>query len=155
MKASDICVGDWLNIYTFPNDNPKKDDLFPAMVSAVSVFDQFKDPDDVTVELVIPNTNGIASRPLGTCLPIKLTESILVKNGFYRSPRWHYCEITTDDGFKIYVQLGCGGTIDYVSITKHNSDIMERDIDVTVCIHYFHELQHLLRLCGVEKELTI
>ena len=87
--------------------------------------------------------------------PIELTEDILVKNGFHRSPRWHYCEITTDDGFKIYVQLGCGGTIDYVSITKHNSDLMERGIDVTVSIHYFHELQHLLRLCGVEKELTI
>lgn len=70
MKASDICVGDWLNIYTFPNDNPKQDDLFPAKVSAVSVFDPFKEPDDVTVELVIPNTDGIASRPLDTCLPI-------------------------------------------------------------------------------------
>lgn len=87
--------------------------------------------------------------------PIKFTEEILVKNGFYRSPRWHYCEITTDDGFKIYVQLGCGGTIDYVRITKHNSDLMERDLDVTVSIHYVHELQHLLRLCGVEKEIEL
>lgn len=93
--------------------------------------------------------------PVDDIEPIKLTEEILVKNGFYRSPRWHYCEITTDDGFKIYVQLGYGGTIDYVRITKHNSDLMERDLDATVIIHYFHQLQHLLCLCRVEKELTI
>lgn len=87
--------------------------------------------------------------------PIPLTEEILVKNGFHRSPRWHYCEITTDDGFKIYVQLGCGGTIDYVRITKHNSDLMERDLDATVSIHYVHELQHLLRLVGIKKEVQL
>ena len=81
MKASDICVGDWLNVYNFPNDNPKEEDLFPAKVSAVSIFDPFKEPDDVVVELVIEQTKGIASRPLDTCLPIELTEEILVKNG--------------------------------------------------------------------------
>lgn len=98
MKASDICVGDWLNIYTFPNDNPKQDDLFPAKVSAVSVFDPFKDPDDVNVELVLPNTNGLASRPLDTCLPIKLTEEILVKNGwdFTKSDYSVYCKEDTN-----------------------------------------------------------
>lgn len=97
---------------------------------------------------------GGASTP-EHCSYIPLTEDILVKNGFHRSQRWHYCEFTTEDGFKIYVQLGCGGTIEYVRITKHNSDLMERDLDVTVSIHYVHQLQHLLRLCGIEKELTI
>lgn len=87
--------------------------------------------------------------------PIPLTVEILVKNGFYRSPRWHYCDITTDDGFRINVQLCGGGKIDYVRITNHANSIMERDIDVKVPISYVHQLQHLLRLVGIEKEITI
>ena len=136
MKASDICVGDWLNIYTFPNDNPKQDDLFPAKVSAVYIFDPFKEPDDVTVELVIEQTKGIASRPLDTCLPIELTEEILVKNGFVRTWNgdWQLKEYSTIIISKDY----------YVKI-------FERGIR----IDYVHELQHMLRVACIEKELVI
>lgn len=87
--------------------------------------------------------------------PIPLTEDILAKNGFYRSPRWHYCEITIGN-FKIYVQLGCGGKIDYVHITSKLSNALARkEIDVTTHINYVHQLQHLLRLCGIEKEFEL
>lgn len=137
MKASDICVGDWLNIYTFPNDNPKQDDLFPAKVSAVSVFDPFKDPDDVTVELVIPNTDGIASRPLNTCLPIKLTEEILVKNG------WRKESITIDGDYANW-----HGEI---PICQEEDEFNYERIELT----YVHQLQHLLRLCDIEKEIEL
>lgn len=159
MKASDICVGDWLNIYTFPNDNPKQDDLFPAKVSAVSVFDPFKDPDDVTVELVIPNTDGIASRPLNTCLPIKLTEYILVKNGFEHT----YNEVSKMQNKQLLV-ANIGGHYIEVRLDKKNvaiwydydenesgfySDVF-LDLPKTV-----HQLQHLLRLCGIDKEIEL
>ena len=141
MKANDICIGDWLNIYNFPNDNPKQDDLFPAKVSAVSVFDPFKDPDDVTVELVIPNTNGLASRPLDTCLPIELTDDILVKNGFDKDERSKYYH-------------------DYIlELELWDFDISWSSVNgfryEDIKLNYVHQLQHLLRLCGIEKELTI
>lgn len=87
--------------------------------------------------------------------PIPLTEEILVKNGFYRSPRWHYCEITIGN-FLIHVQLGCGGKIDYVDITsKLSNAIARKEIDMTTHINYVHQLQHLLRLCGIEKEFEL
>lgn len=141
MKATDLMVGDWLNIYTFPNDNPKQDDLFPAKVSAVSVFDPFFDPDDVIVELVIERTKGIASRPLGTCLPIPLTEDILVKNGFeHTMPHNDYAlgELSLYEGGNGYIVngfVGLGG--------------------LTVHCDYVHTLQHLLRLAGIEKEIEL
>lgn len=134
MNANDICVGDWLNIYTFPNDNPKQDDLFPAKVSAVSVFDPFKDPDDVTVELVIPNTSGIASRPLDTCLPIELTEEILAKNGWRKQTMLYKNEWYGDIG-----------------LFEENGEFYYMDLN----IEYVHQLQHLLRLRGIEKEIEI
>ena len=145
MKATDICVGDWLNIYTFPNDNPKQDDLFPAKVSAVSVFDPFKDPDDVTVELVIPNTDGIASRPLNTCLPIKLTEEILVKNGWDFRDRQYAIECEEDEQGIVELSRDKDGY--YWSINWDEYQIIR--------IHYVHELQHILRLCGIEKEIEL
>ena len=143
MKASDICVGDWLNIYTFPNDNPKQDDLFPAKVSAVSVFDLLFDPDDVVVELVIPNTNGIASRPLDTCLPIKLTEEILVKNGFALD------KSLAEIGMKVYTRPCPAGDLSVKVF--HDGSIRFGFIKLT----YVHQLQHLLRLCGIEKEIEL
>ena len=137
MKASDICVGDWLNIYTFPNDNPKQDDLFPAKVNAVSIFDPFKEPDDVLVELVIERTKGIASRPLDTCLPIPLTEEILVKNG------WRKESITIDG----YYANWCGE----IPICQEEDEFNYERIELT----YVHTLQHLLRLVGVQKEIEL
>lgn len=136
MKASDICVGDWVYIYTFPNDNPKQDDLFPAKVSAVSVFDIFFDPDDVVVELVIERTKGIASRPLDTCLPIELTEEILVKNGFVKTWNgdWQLKEYATIIISKDY----------YVKIFER-----------IIRIDYVHELQHMLHTACVDKEITL
>ena len=134
MKANDICVGDWLNIYTFPNDNPKQDDLFPAKVSAVSVFDPFKDPDDVTVELVIPNTNGLASRPLDTCLPIELTEEILAKNGWRKQTMLYKNEWYGDIG-----------------LFEEHGEFYYMDFK----FEYVHQIQHALRLMGIEKEIEL
>lgn len=146
MKASDICVGDWLNIYNFPNDNPKQDDLFPAKVSAVSIFGPFKDPYDVVVELVIPNTNGIASRPLDTCLPIKLTEEILVKNGF---------EDVTEEGDRIRL-LGTFDENDNLTFVNLYPATIGYGTDIPqLKVYYVHQLQHLLRLCGIEKEIEL
>ena len=141
MKASDICVGDWLNIYTFPNDNPKQDDLFPAKVSTVSIFDPSFDSDDVLVEVVIPNTNGVASRPLDTCLPIELTEEILVKNGFKKESQ------TIDGDYCKYILPGFAlNWCDTDGFWYQNGDIAPNHV---------HTLQHLLRLCNVQKEIEL
>lgn len=150
MKASDICVGDWLNIYNFPNDNPKKDDLFPAKVSAVSVFDPFKEPDDVTCELVIPNTNDISSRPLDTCLPIELTEDILVKNGFVEVELTDSYELNTD-----YYEIEVWNYSDGLWVVTVHWIEFSSTPESKATVSYAHQLQHLLRLCGVEKELAI
>ena len=68
--------------------------------------------------------------------PIPLTEEILAKNEFVKTWNgdWQFKEYSTIIISKDY----------YVNI-------FERSIRVD----YVHELQHLLRLCGIEKELTI
>lgn len=148
MKASNIRIGDWLNIYNFPNDNPKQDDLFPAKLSAVFIFEPFKEPDVADVELIFKNKEGgnaIASRPLDTCLPIILTEDILEKNSikissFTGTLYWfdedeQCCVKPIEDRFMFMYSKGA----DYL----------------TFRITYVHQLQHLLRTVGVQKEIEL
>lgn len=77
--------------------------------------------------------------------PIPLTEDILVKNGwdFTKSDYSVYCkedthgdvELSKDqDGF--YLSINC-------------------DEYVILRIYYVHQLQHLLRLCGIEKKIEL
>lgn len=77
--------------------------------------------------------------------PIPLTEEILVKNGwdFTKSDYSVYCKEDTNgdaelskDEYGFYWSINC-------------------DEYVILRIDYVHQLQHLLRLCGIDKELVI
>lgn len=69
--------------------------------------------------------------------PIKLTEDILVKNGWRKEP------ITIDGDYANW-----HGEI---PISQAEDEYNYADIE----LRYAHQLQHMLRLCGIEKELTI
>lgn len=75
--------------------------------------------------------------------PIKLTSEILVKNGFTKDERSKY--------FHVYT-LDIKGSYDFdICWSSVNGFNYEGDFILT----YVHQLQHLLRLCGIEKQLTI
>ena len=75
--------------------------------------------------------------------PIPLTPEILEKNGFYRreiptrDEIGHYYHRTTDP-CSIFVRMSFGDGRDFGNE-----------------IQYVHELQHLLKLCGIDKEIVI
>jgi hypothetical protein len=69
--------------------------------------------------------------------PIPLTEDILVKNGWRKEP------ITIDGDYANW-----HGEI---PISQAEDEFNYADIE----LRYAHQLQHLLRLWGIEKELTI
>lgn len=77
--------------------------------------------------------------------PIPLTSEILEKNGFINGE--FYAELQVVEGtseFRVRCdtrQLGI----------RRNDGFCSLDIPC----HYFHELQHAFRLCGIKKELTI
>ena len=77
--------------------------------------------------------------------PIPLTEEILVKNGWDFRDRQYAIECK-EDGQGI-VELSRDEDGYYWSINW--------DEYLIIRIHYIHELQHILRLCGIEKELVI
>ena len=78
--------------------------------------------------------------------PIPLTPEILEKNGFrklvtYGTEKWIYGDIRMN----IYSSNGCWR---FCADTKRNENSV-------IYIHFIHELQHALRLCKIDKELTI
>lgn len=71
--------------------------------------------------------------------PIPLTEEILVKNGFGMvNNQYFFGQVEIKELRDCWV----------VTINK-------KDADIDINIHYVHELQHLLRLCGIEKEIEL
>lgn len=89
--------------------------------------------------------------------PILLTSEVLEKNGFKRDPLWHHCDKDLDN-YSISVQLGYANRIEYIKIAEKGKDNVipsERTKLYLTHIKYVHELQHALRLCGIEKEIIL
>ena len=143
MKAKDSMIGDWVNVgqgcimYSVYKDKPQK---------VVSVF-----PKGVGI--------GAAYVPIEYIEPIPLTPEILEKNGWKRE--------FDKKAYMVKYDLSVEGKNCWMmwAIKEHNLDIQRQDEKLNmynlktqrVCIpcDYVHELQHALKLCGIEKEITL
>lgn len=85
--------------------------------------------------------------------PILLTPEILEKNGFVLKPDgWLWCkEEGIEDKNYIFIQFrkGC----DEVRLVELN--FVNNVLAKYEQMHYVHELQHVLRLCCIEKEIKL
>lgn len=90
----------------------------------------------ITCDGIVETTAAISN--IEVVDPIPLTEEILVKNGFEKFAESQTLFDYTDNDIHLEYWIGDGCFRYY-----------------TAEIHYVHQLQHLLRLCGVEKELVI
>lgn len=83
-------------------------------------------------------------------LPIQLTPEILEKNKFINHHGEYYCTVEKQlagDGFELM-------TITYIE-SKNRIQILTSTSNIeTVCKHV-HELQHLIRFCGIEKTIEL
>ena len=90
-----------------------------------------------------------------TLEPIPLTSEILEKNG------WEYRKYKTDYMVKYDLCVGGKNCWMHWAIGKHNLDILRQDEKLdfyNLCVQravipcdYVHELQHALRLCGLDE----
>ena len=85
--------------------------------------------------------------------PIPLTPEILEKNGFALKPDgWLWCkEEGNEDTDYIFIQFrkGC----EEVRLVELN--FVNKVLAKYEQMHYVHELQHALRLCGIKKEIEL
>ena len=89
--------------------------------------------------------------------PIPLTKEILEKNGFSHNEIWHNSYVDIEN-YHIDVQFGYGGKVDNIRIRENGKDSVipsEKTNLYLSHIEYLHELQHAMKLCGIEKEIEL
>ena len=129
MKLSDLMIGDWVYVEKVGKPVRVESVGYTAFVG----YEHFQEIDG--------SIYGIK--------PIELTEEILEKNGFgfLDTSNNEIKSVWTGwwilDGF----ELGCFCNLKF--------PVYFNISDVNVKVNYVHELQHALKLCGIEKEIVL
>lgn len=148
MKAEELMIGDWVNVF----DSPKQ----------IEGIRKFRNGDEI-VYYDGDNGNFIKS-----VTPIPLTAEILEKNGFVRE---EFKKSPYVDWYKLVYSAYPNKDTELVetNIVKENNDIV--GIACAKMMHtsqrlfriekykemniYVHELQHALKLCGINKGIVL
>jgi hypothetical protein len=137
MKATDLMLGDWVLCDGKPYQVAE---ISAGLLCIDAERELFANPEDLE--------------------PIPLTPEILEKNGWLAT-HYSYGNINEDKDKKgvAYALLEDGG------LKVATVDFREEEIEVELfnqmghltseCITAIHQLQHALRLCGIEKEIVL
>ena len=136
LNISDLSVGDW--VYNDMGNTPYS--IRSIYGGGVVVLNDNEDTDGV-MALVDSLT------------PIPITAEILEKNGFERGQRgsfYHYLRL--DKNRTLYIHASTNGW--RVEITYDAAGIL-RTTHLMPDMNSVHQLQHALRLAGVDKEINL
>ena len=144
LKISDLSVGDWVMV----NGRPRK----------ISVLAEvWNGSNEVLVGYVVHvNSNGynlVFYKPIEHVKPVPITAEILEKNGFTRGQRgdfFHYHRL--DKNRTLYIHASTNGW--RVEVTYDAAGIL-RTTHLMHDMNGVHDLQHALRLAGVDKEINL
>ena len=136
MNARELMIGDWVKIID-PKDPIKQISCIDEYLRIVDFWDDER--------LIVTSINNV--------LPIPLTEEILLKNGFEE-----------DDYYSRYTLYFDNRRVrsSSIEVVPQDEDWSEVEMtirsgmaDISSIVEYVHELQHALRICGIEKEITV
>lgn len=133
MKAEELMIGDWLFYRGQFN-------AFPFKVEQIT-----KKKVGYHAE---PNESMMYYLRLYECNPIPLTPEILERNGFIYITSQGIYEFCTDD-YRILWPTDDKNTLAINSYFAKYGILTKSDID------YVHQLQHALRLCGINKQIKL
>ena len=136
MDCKDLMIGDWVNY-----KSPSSGKLRPIKIENI-----YGAEFNCEVEV----WNIISGMSISDTEPIPITEDILVKNGFEKSTRVGTYELNTD-----YYEIEVWDYSDGLWVVKVQYIEFSSLPYSQATITHVHALQHLLRLFGIEKELTI
>ena len=138
MKANELMIGDWVcyckanNWYTKVEAINNPGQTYISDVYGIKCCRAKDDPLCEKAPIDFFNVEILH--------PIPLTAEILKKNGFTK-----HAYGFSFQHFKLYGNLRNDDTV-YFTININRKDIT---------IDYVHQLQHALRLCGIEKEIVL
>jgi hypothetical protein len=135
MKANELMIGDWVKF--------KNSDLAHRVIAIAGK------------SIKVDKTHWYSANIFD---PIPLTLEILEKNGFKKFDFLHiegqYYQWTWWENTLISVTLWCR---ELNNNTKDGLMLKIETLNFSLClkVNCVHELQHALRLCGIEKEIII
>lgn len=156
MKANELMIGDWV-YYSYPNQFVTK--VIDVCSHGEEPFIKCqRDPKD---KLYVPDK--FEDFHVGILRPIPLTHEILEKNGFTKYDVGHnVCgwAILDDDHLHSSIPFTLTdndfdteqGEYKWGPVEDDREESFVREIGR---INYVHELQHALKLCKIEKEITL
>ena len=134
MKATDLMIGDW--VLQCELNTP---------VKVQSIMCHYADEDVYFYHETSEYISNVSKLE-----PIPLTPEILEKNGFKSN---YNEEFTIDDKYSIYMSIL---NPQYTATPRVTTgDIEDGDGGIYFNLSYVHELQHCLKLCGIEKEIVL
>lgn len=138
MKANELMVGDWVK---FPIGNEKVVDL--PYIEGRGICASFA----ASATLFPVEVDKLE--------PIPLTAEILEKNGFKKQGF---------DGWEIDHKTDDGNDLEWLALWRNDYSSPHLQINSFVSlygsfssfgIHFVHQLQHALKLCQIDKEITV
>lgn len=136
MKTNDLMIGNWVS-YKGTNE----------------ANNHFKVAEILSDKIVIIAEGRRWYAEPKYCEPIPLTAEILEKNGFEGR---NYCYLKIDDfSYLEYYSFEHRLRKIYNGVDEWENHAVVRDIIFQCHCTYVHELQHALKLCGIEKEIEL
>lgn len=136
MEANELMIGDWVMVNDVDHPNPMQvDGMYKKNGAYYAVLSSDLSADADMIE------------------PIRLTNEILEKNGFYGMP-YAFLKIEDDKWLEYYYhehrlrEFWSG-----IDEWQNHSKIQERTFQCTC--KYVHELQHALRMCNIDKTIEL
>ena len=148
MKAKELQIGDWVQF----SDGNKK-------CTVVGIKCDARYLEDEAIITVMDRSGHWFDKEMDYLEPIPLTAEILEQNGFvtkdkpdylagYRSYTYKYSEGSTGLTFHLFHATG-----------KHKwsgkCEISLNSLPYCIRFEYLHELQHILKICGIDKEIKL
>lgn len=141
MKATELMIGDWVSINDVDCPNPMQIDGIEKKHG--SYYAHFRGQVSVDVDQLhsIPITESVL---MDNGFTYDYDEEICVADGMFISVKGYTLKGQVCDGDCFLIDYCNGG----VRVTTEDSEVKKR-------MNYVHELQHALRLCGVDKEIEL
>lgn len=145
LNISDLSVGDWVMV----NDKPRKISVL------ANVWDGSNEVLVGYVAYVYSNGHNVVFyKPIEKVKPIPITAEILEKNGWSTDGMYAFLRIDEHRHLEYYYHEHRLRKY-YCGVDEWQNHAKVNDITFAVHCYSVHQLQHALRLAGVDKEINL
>lgn len=140
MKANELMIGDWVRVKA---PYFKKNKAYRVVEVREHGYNA-----EATANIELPDEDDEASMTGEYIIGIPITPEILEKNGFTKSERYEVWKTISDD-YELRI------TPWRVAVIFLDEDGSDKEEFSAPRPKYVHELQHALRMCGIEKDIVL